>query len=142
VILGCLIVFGMVYSWGPTGTYLVSDVLLAPDTLVFAGIEFQTTNNTKVSVTPEAYQRLYALIANDRSVSESSDRFDGSRTGRLTLWVRPEGSRAAEIFQEVDFPLQGNLYRIERHGAQATEWIYFEHADISHLVNQLFVEPR
>lgn len=151
ICLGCLIVFAMVFSWGPDGSYAVSDVLLAPQTLSqlayddaskeqksFDGVDFQGR-----PVSLDTYQRFYSLIEKDRSLAETpSHPFNASDT--LTLWVRSKAaaSSSRQAFQQVEIDSQGNLYRIEKYGSSIPQWLYFERPGIGKNTQQIFMESR
>lgn len=155
ICLGCLIVFAMIVSWGPDGSYGASDILLAPETLsklafddtdrpqIFDGVEYQGQ-----PVALDTYQRFFSLIEKDRSLpivdEATTHRFDASDGQQITIWVRAKTSSSSsrQVFQQVDVSPRDHLYRIEKYGASPPQWLYFEHPGISEQTRQIFAGSR
>jgi hypothetical protein len=138
----------MIYHYGPSGRYLVSNILLAPETLpllsykesskttgkqnllVFSDIEFAYWLSKPKSwqlynATIASYQQMYEIIKNDSSVGEPADevksRFQSSPPATLTLRVRnseANKSQQSKGFQAIQFASDSDYYRIELHGEQ------------------------
>jgi hypothetical protein len=165
-VLGAAALVGfMLYSYGPSGSYQISHVLLKPELifkLSFSGIdprsnrnahflfdrlEFSSYNEStrtikKWTITPEAYAKFYALVANEKSLATVDEsllnRFN--HPARLILYVKTENS-SAKPFQEIDFENGGDYFRVELHEASAqTRWAYFYSPSITRHVLQLFTE--
>lgn len=158
-----LIVGLMVRSWGTTGRYPLSSVLLAPDVLprlafiemganpgrmTFDRIEYRYFNAEQASwrvvpVMADVYERIYALMSDDVSLAtpeeENAARFHAVNPSQLSIWVKPAGSSAAQsrILQDVHFSSDGSLYRVELRGQLSGQWVYFEHPGIQQAVREL-----
>lgn len=140
--------FMMINYYNPSGSYLVSNILLSPETLpllnykevnpttgkathlVFNDLEFaywqpKLRNWQRVSVTQSAYQQFYRSIQSDSSLDDTaaniSDLFYVAPPATLTLSVRAvDESRSSnnKVFQTVQFAAEGNYFRIELHEQQ------------------------
>lgn len=113
----CALAAFMLYYYGPSGQYLVSNTLLSPDVMamlsymdtnaktggstrfVFNGIEYAYYDTMsrewrKVPATQEAYERFYNLVASDKSLAEVPEDiislFNRGHPASLVLTVRTE----------------------------------------------------
>ncbi len=164
--LGILMVVAMVYWYGPTGSYKLSNVLLSPSTTeglryqhdhmryVFHQVQFlyrnpDSKNWEKLTLTPETYGHIYALIQKDISFAGVPPKveqiFSHSHPAALVLSVRPEFSNSQGMqyhtFQEVN--VLDDHYRVELHveGADSS-WAYFEHPGIlSQIIRTVGEQP-
>lgn len=162
--------FMMINHYGPSGKYLVSNILLAPETLpllnykevnpatgkmtnlVFNGLEFaywqpKLRNWQRMSISQNAYQQLYRAIQNDTSLDDTaniSDLFYTAPPATLTISVHAADDNRntnSKNFQAVQFAAEGNYFRIELHEQQnSTNWAYFSHAAIYKEAMQLLSE--
>lgn len=152
--LGCLTVVGLIYYYGPSGSYQLRNVLLAPGTtqslrfsennktLVFHQVQFlyrdpDTRAWTRLELSIDDYAKVYALIESDVSISgdgtDYAPLFEQGQAASLILMLRPEQSyrpaTAYQPFQEVHF--SGDHYRVElRVEGEGRSWAYYKHDDI------------
>lgn len=133
----------MAYNWGPTGTYKLKNILLAPEGLkdlvyqevdnqtargprfVFDTIEFIHTDRQDGSwkqqnIKPFAYAHFFDLIRKEESLSRVTpsieEDFVISSTSRIQLMVKPERQlekQNSSVFQQVQFSASGDYYRVE-----------------------------
>jgi hypothetical protein len=161
VICALLLAGILIYYYGPSGKYLAGNTLLESnlattlsydDTniktggmsrFVFDGIDFSYHDKRGepqlIEISPELYQKLYRIIANDSSLLQipenTSTLFNKSDLNVLSIRVRTESHAGwqdeSKRFQEVQFSPQGNYYRIQLHEEDSSNrWVYFYHPDI------------
>lgn len=151
-----LIIGTVLFYYGPTGEYILKNILLAPDItkqltftskdsktgqvqrFSFDRIEFSFYNAAKkmkqnVKIDPRLYQEFYKMIENDKSLLDVPNQietlFDKS-AAMLTLYVHAEGSSEKKVFQQVHFSNNGDYYRIQLQDENAPKWIYYQHPHI------------
>lgn len=152
----------LLYYYSPSGRYIVKNALLAPELtttlmyndtnhktggssrFVFDGIEFsfydnQTKQQRNMQLTQEQYQKLYQLIASDKSLlnvpKEVISQFNKATNATLTIKVRTESHAAwqdeTKIFQAMRFVNDGDYFNIELHEEKsANNLVYFYHPGI------------
>jgi len=148
----------MIYYYGPTGRYLVSNALIAPDVAhamdyrdyaaakgkpvryVLNGFHFSYYDaaqhrQQRIEVDPAAYSAFYAMISGDKSLEEVSSaimsRFEDAFVASLTITVRPDDNAAAKVFQTVQLASKGDYFRIQLHQQGGLgDWVYFYHPGI------------
>lgn len=138
VFIAFVAVVGWIYYFGSSGTYLLHDVLISPETLerssfasyeaptkgvvpyTFDKIEFVTGKKrglTPIIVTPQAYSTFYKWVAGERSLPVITEEMKGSfnlSPDSLTIFVRLYGNSAAErVFQQIQFIEASDLFRIQ-----------------------------
>lgn len=139
----------MLHTYGPTGRYLLSSALLAPETLTelsagapknkkndrfqFDRIEIAKWNAVnkqwgRSHLSIEDYGKLYAIIANDISIVDVSDgivnEFSKPMPMRLSLFVKTSdaqgrSSTESKPLQVVEFAGKGDYYRVELRGEKS-----------------------
>lgn len=164
---------GFLYFYNPIGSYRAGNMLLDPAVItgmqyseaakrggdntpfIFAGIEYSYFNATQkrwdhASIPMDRYDRLYKLIANDRSmpdVTESArEAFRKGNLSGLVIRTRRDngGKTPPEDFLKVDFSSDGNYYKIELRavkGEKGTEdgYAYFYHEGIGTSAYAIFL---
>lgn len=161
-------VAGMVYYYGPDGSYQLNHVLLEPGNLArlnytdvnpatgrvarytFDRVDFSYVDAKKGKwqrheVGMEAFASFYSLIKGEKSVGDPAKvaaMFDRSAVAVLSLRVHlladPQKGGLKE-FQEVQFLENGDHYRVEVHsGEPSVVWAYFYHPGIYQKALQLF----
>lgn len=162
----------MILKYGPTGHYWVSNILIEPvvakemdyfepstgkgkpNRFVLNGFEFSyfdpaVKNFKKISIDLEAYENFYAMIGQEKSISDVPSEvisfFNDSSTATLTISVREAASSqsSTKVFQMVQFSQKDGYYRIQLHQQNSADnWIYFYHSGIYQSVMKLFTESR
>jgi len=115
VMIAFIVVVGLVYYFGSSGTYLLRDVLISPDALkrisftdynpdsgdqsrfVFNKIEFVRAESRgkgwgRYAVSKQSYEAFYKLISNERSIPQISNemilQFDRIVPSTLTIFIQ------------------------------------------------------
>ena len=157
----CLVATYFVYFYGSSGRYSTQSTLLAPnvieqlnyndfnpktssaDRYIFKKIEFEYYLPedgkwyTKQIDIP-TYNKLYQLIGGDQSIADTGAEIESlfnQKSARFILTVTTESNAQwqndTKVFQEVQFPLVGDLYRVQLHeNNSGTQWAYFSHPKI------------
>lgn len=137
---------GGAYCHDRRGVYTLANVLLAPEMMGdtklfdrdpsthierewrFDQIEVATSDGATYPLSGEAYGRLYALVAKQRSGPATPELFE--KGYKLSLTFSPAGRYAASyeprLFQEVEIAPDGDHFRVELviDGAER-RWAYF-----------------
>lgn len=157
----------LVINYGPSGRYLVKNVLLSPDLVstlaytdnnrktggssryVFDGIEFtyHTPAENKLQtlyIDPHTYEKFYRMISSDKSLAEVPPQFNQSKTAALLIKARTESHAEwqdeTKIFQEVRFFPDQDYYQIQlRDHAMADPWVYYYHPQIYQKALNIFI---
>jgi hypothetical protein len=160
------------YYYGPSGTYLLKNVMVSPDMIngpsfddrnpatgkvtkfVFSQIVFSYWDQGQRKwhrsfVSVDDYRLFYDKFADMKSLEADTaavSTFLSSPPAKLTLHARlsdKDANKTEKAFQEVQFSYEGNLFRVELH-TQATghEWAYFYHPHIYQEVLSLFENFR
>ncbi|MGZ3633393.1 MAG: hypothetical protein ACXU9U_02905 [Parachlamydiaceae bacterium] len=154
IITSLLMTAWMVRSYGPTGTYSLKNVLLAPQTmfamtsspLVFDHIEyaawdFSTHRWNRKTETIEEYQSLFAKLENrqnEPSIAQAEEAFSRQDPTILTILVRFQNA-SLQTFQKIQ--LVSDYVRVELHADQLNEkskWVYFYYSPIHKLATSIF----
>lgn len=163
VMFGCLAAVFMVINYGPSGNYLLSNVLLSPQVVealngnpfVFEHLEYsQWDAGSKQwrtqDISLEHYKMFYELVKSDQSLETTLpdvlDAFYRVHPSSLTLFVRAESDPHSRIkpFQVVQFADRKDYFRVELHVDavdESAKWAYFYHPDIGSKVKVLFSKP-
>lgn len=149
----------MVSGYGPSGNYLLRNVLLSPqiaETLsgqpvVFDHLEFSEWNAqnkiwNKSQIDLSRYNKFYSLVADDQSLevlsSEIVEAFYGVNPSVLTLYVRAaKESSNVKPLQVVQFANGKDYFRVEMPIDTLDEnakWAYFFHPSIQSQIQVLF----
>ncbi|MCB1136655.1 MAG: hypothetical protein KDK78_10330, partial [Chlamydiia bacterium] len=144
VVVGFGTVAWMIYYYGPTGIYVLENILLAPATLKalnysdidpstgrsaryqydridFSYVDVGTRRWTRSDVDMETYAEVYRILKADKSVEDrqaSEQLFDRHGIAVLALRVHLYGQaerKGQRTFQEVQFIDEGDDYRVEVH---------------------------
>jgi hypothetical protein len=121
VLAACIISGILLYKYGPTGVYTVTDALIDPtlattldyndhnditngkDRFVFNGIEFsyydsKENKQKKINISSESYKKFYNMISLDKSIlnipPEISNLFNPANAAILNINVRTESHAA------------------------------------------------
>lgn len=155
ILAACLFAGYMLYTYGPTGQYLLSNVLLDPaiaqslafndsslgrgeqGRLLLDSFQYRTYNKKgqywdNVRISADKYSAIYHLLQNDYSLTESTQNLDkeffNSKAPSIAIYVRSPNNQEPIIFQEVAFLPQKNLYRVGLRGKDSIEqFAYFSH---------------
>lgn len=152
----------MVVYYGPSGTYLLKNVLLSPEMaetlndspIIFERLEFSHWDASSKQwsmqeVNLSQYKTFYKLVQGDQSLEsalpEVIDAFYRVHPSSLTLFVRTVANPHALIkpFQIVQFAERKDYFRVELHVEtpdESTRWAYFYHPDIESQVKDLFTQ--
>jgi len=150
-----LVVVGLVYYFGSSGTFLLRNEMISPEALErisFSEIEFTRAGKEKKNwghfkVSMSAYRAFYKLVFSERSIPVLTDamiaQFNSIRPSTLTILVRSRDNEEADckekILQEIQFVDSEGLFRIRFFSPQALEeWIYFRYPGIYEHVLELF----
>lgn len=139
VFVAFLVVVGVVYYFGSSGTYLLRNILVSPETLekvsfkdydpqtgkqgrfVFNKIEFvragmQGREWGRFAVSKQSYAEFYRRVSSQRSIPMLTDeivaQFEQIAPSTLTIFARM-GENGETIFQQVQFLDQGDLFRVQ-----------------------------
>lgn len=165
----CALAWLMIVYYGPSGSYLVRNALLSPDliqnltynetlskngassTYVFDKIEFSYFDETekkwiKLIVPIELYRSFYQRIESEKSLLDMPDDVVNetfkNTPASLSLIVHAQNNSVmTQTFQEVQFPKNGDYYRItlrEQTSKPSGSWIYYYHPGIYKEALQLF----
>ncbi len=168
VFLAFLIVVGLVYYFGSSGTYLLRDVLISPDALkrisfsdydqetgerspfVFNKIEFIRAESRgrewgRYAVSKESYEEFYNLVSHERSIPQVSDQmieqFETIVPSTLTIFVQARDNKGT---RENGFIFQ-RVEFLDREDVFRVQmrdsqgsWIYFSYPGIYNKVVELF----
>lgn len=153
-----------IYNYGPSGKYVVDQVLLNPtvledlnyndnnpkiahdDRYIFDAVEY-VNGAQKVTLTKPQYEQVYAALQGRQSLDsteELEEQFSkGETPSSLTIYVKTESSSAwqkdVKIFQEVQFI--ENAFRILLHeNNPGGHWVYFDSPQIKQII-QSIVSP-
>jgi hypothetical protein len=160
VLLGCLGAAFMVMSYGPSGNYLLKNVLLSPQVaetlkgnpVILERLEYSHWDAVKKqwrtqSISFEQYQAFYELVNGDQSLivtPEILDAFYRTHPSSLNLFVRSETDphSRSKPFQRVQFADNSEHFRVELHmdvKDESEKWAYFYHPnlDATALLTQL-----
>lgn len=127
VVVAALVVVGLIFYFGASGTFKASELLISPDKLAdlkykieFVQVDANGKGWGRHAVSLESYKMFYDEIASLRSIPELNDevvnQFRLITPSTLTI-TAPQDS----LFLQVQF--QGSLFRIS-HGEE--QWVYFE----------------
>lgn len=160
VLFAFAIVIFFLVNFGPTGRYALPSALIEPpllkqlnyndynpiinrdDRYVFNKLVYE-----KKDISVSAFEKLYREIKNDVSVyevdPELEKQFRPPVRGTLIVYVHTESGsewqKDSKIFQEVQFDMEGNYYRVQLHEQNPkVHWVYFYHPGISKLAEQIF----
>jgi hypothetical protein len=123
-----LAVVGLIYYFGTSKTYLLSDILVSPKALekAVSKLEFTDKGGIHLFVSLPAYAEFYDDISSERSVpvltQEMTSPFNVATPSTLTI-------RAGKLFQQVQFVKGLELFRVLQPGSLG-EWIYFRYPEI------------
>lgn len=164
----------MLYQYGPTGRYVAGAALLSPDVMqkinykdshlqtgkgvsfTFNSVEFSYFDpvdhqQKTTTATPEAYQKLYNLIANSQSLPETTNQviqeFEPmNKPATLMITMRTDVSDVSKpvtkVFQLVQFS-NTDHFRIQLRGTEVTgQWAYFYHPQIFQEAIRLLSQPQ
>ncbi|PJD95661.1 MAG: hypothetical protein CK425_08135 [Parachlamydia sp.] len=152
----------IIYSSSGTGHYTLSNILLSPEViqhfssltekerskhispLQFNRIDLSFFNpethlwQTK-EISTEDYQKIYTLIASDKSIESPSDAvinaFREPPPVKLIIQIEEKSAKnftsVKSVFQEVDFAARGDFFRVQlREQGQEAQQAYFYHRAI------------
>jgi hypothetical protein len=152
VLIGTVGMFAIAYKFGPSGTYQVQNVLLAPETIPnlasspsgsgepafrFDSIEYLSYNDAtrtweSTPVDISTYKSFFSAIRYEESLKQVPDKvaalFHTGKNPRLLIKVQLAESATPDIpqvFQEVQFSNDGKYFRVQLYGKATTEWAYF-----------------
>lgn len=161
----CLFALVMLYYYGPSGRYIVKNVLLSPaliqnlsyqersiktekSTLFsFDTIDFSYYDNHKkvrIAIPVSKYAKFFDLINNELSLDEMTNHapnfFTEDKTSKLLIKVRAE-SNEQKIFQEIELTTN-DFYRIQLRvqAGTSTGWAYFYQPGIYQETLKLFIK--
>lgn len=173
VVCASLLAVLMLYRYGPTGHYVAGNALLSPAVIhqvnykdshpstgkgvsfVFNSIEFSYFDildhqQKRLTVSPEAYEKIYGMIANEQSLLEVTDKIQmGFETvnnpATMMIIMRTDLSDVSKpitkVFQLVQFA-NTDHFRIQLRGTDvAGEWAYFYHPQIYQEVIKIIGRP-
>jgi len=166
-------VFGIlyiIYSTSGPGNYTLSNILISPEViqrfsslsdkehskqlppLQFNRIDLSFFNPTThlwetKELSREDYQKLYTLIASDKSIDPPSDAINAFRQPppiKLIIQIEEKSTKnftsLKSVFQEVDFAAQGDFFRVQlREQGQDPQQAYFYHPAIYQTVIKTLV---
>lgn len=160
VLLGCLAAAFMVFYYGPSGTYLMKNVLLSPkvtepwngnpfylEQISYSHWDSAAKQWRDQDVSLKQYEAFYELVNEDKSLSTSlpevSEAFYRTHPSTLTLFIRSEkdSNSRSKPFQSVQFADRKDYFRVELHVDTPDEemkWAYFFHPGIENQVKELF----
>lgn len=141
-----VVVVGLVYYFGSSGTYLLRNVLISPEAL--ERVFFDGKGASKKAVSPQSYAAFYELVASERSLPHVTDgivaQFDQIVPSTLTIFrARDNSEKGDMVFQQIQFIDNGDLYRVQLRSLNQDkpiqeEWIYFRTPGIYKKVFKLF----
>jgi hypothetical protein len=164
-----LIVFLLVYFYGPWGHYSTRNVLIAPDilpeisyqasergqakkqTYLYDHLEFVYFDEEHLSwktlyISEDDYKKFYKLVSGMQSQDEIENILDyfAQAKAMLRIYTRPASdSSGVNIFQEIQFGSHGNHFRIEIHrDNEADSWAYFKYKGILKIAIDLFAKGK
>lgn len=157
-----LLTWGMIYTYGPSGSHFARNVLLSPemmtisfpdvnsrsgevDHFIFEGMEFSYRDPTMDkmihrSIPIDLYEQFYHKIGAEKSLQNVSEdiKTDFGRSNPSTLVLKVKSNTSSQVFQEVHF-LPKDYYRIQlRQQGASDSWAYYYHPHIYDEVMQLF----
>jgi hypothetical protein len=163
----------MLYHYNPTGQYFAGNALLAPEVapvmaftdknpktggdsrFTFDRIEFSYFDPEKKgwqkrSIDLDTYAELYGLVAQERSVDETSEdvvlQFTQPNAALLILFVRTGTAgalqEASKPFQQIHFANEGDYFRVSVQEQGSTKWVYFRHPNIYQNALNLLTRPK
>ncbi len=151
VFVAAIVVVGLVFYFGSSGTYLLSNVLASPKSLAehevkldFVHIDLNGKGWNRYPVSLKSYTAFYDKVSSTRSIPNVTDemieQFHQTQSSSLTLYVQESG-----LYQQVDF-LPGDLFRLmlppKVDGSKSEEeWVYFHKGSIYTDITKLFVPP-
>lgn len=152
VLLGCLSAAFMVMNYGPSGNYLLKNVLLAPqvaetlngNSFILEHLEYSQWESSgkqwsTQNISLEQYKAFYQLVEGDQSLEAISpevlDAFYRTHPSSLSLFVRSESDPKSHIkpFQVVQFADNQEYFRVELHmdvKDENSKWAYFYHPNM------------
>lgn len=145
--------------YGPSGSYVLSQSLLNPETLkslnyndwnpktseqdrfIFDHILYESSGKPAKKVSIEQYKKIYQLLKSDTSTASSLAQYPAT-SPKLTLYVRTESPSKwqfdEKIFQQLQIDASGNFYRVELHEDNVgTHWVEFPHNNVKTSVEAL-----
>lgn len=155
-----LLIVGFVYYCGSSRSYLLSHVLISPDSLERVAWNAETSNRLEFvksetidrecdrhEVSLEKYRKFYDLVRDRKSDPQLGDvtfrQFEVASPTILTIFAQSKESEN-RIFQRIQF-LEGDFFRIELPQAlikneKSQEWTYFYYLGIYDKAIVLFEE--
>lgn len=148
-----------VMNYGPSGNYALEAVLIEPsmlrqlnyndnnprighsDRYIFQKIVWIGTDFSSKQIQPSAYEKLYAILQKDKSVSDPNvEKLFQGVNPKLVLWVHTESPSAwqndGKVFQEIEF--QKDYYRVSLHEASPKiAFAYFSHPGILESIQKM-----
>jgi hypothetical protein len=156
---GILLTYMMLANFGPSGQYIVSNILLEPSLVEkityqennsrysFDRIEFMFFNDKanrweSQKLNQATYGEIYQIIKGDKSIdkvaSDVQTLFYTSKPGSLTLVVHTENRDNTKVFQELQFEEHGDYYRIMlREDEPSQNWVYFNHPKVLEKIKKI-----
>lgn len=154
-----LIVLFFLFRYGPSGNFLASNLLLAPDKIneiklknhdktffIFNRLEyrfFDPKTNTwqTLPLTLENYDQIYKIISADESIDENKIKEIGlikdNFGSTLSIYLKDKKEDKEKIFQEILFYKEIPYYRIEHPTDSNHSWIYFKHKNIEEKISKV-----
>lgn len=142
-----LLAAALLHYYNPSGRYTAGNLLLAPAVLdklndkktapfLFDGIELMSYDAgkkqwKKSQVSKESYGAFYQSVSQDLSLESKPDLNQFNTPLKLQIKVKEEDQ--AKVFQELEVPEEGSLYRILVDG----DWVYFQHERIGQEAHHL-----
>jgi hypothetical protein len=154
-----LLTFLMLTNFGPSGSYIVSNILLEPSLVEkisyqemntryqFDRIEFMYFDHKWISLKLDAktYRKIYDVLKGDKSVTnvpqDIQTLFYTSKPASLALVVHSENRENTKVFQELQFEERGDYYRILlREDDPSQNWVYFYHTKVLEQIKNIVKE--
>jgi hypothetical protein len=154
-----LLAYLMVANFGPSGSYLVGNILLEPSLVEkisyqemntryqFDRIEFMYFDHKwkSLKLDEKTYRQIYDVLKGDKSVSNVSqdiqNLFYTTKPASLALVVHSENRENTRVFQELQFEDRGDYYRILlREDDPSQNWVYFYHTKVLEQIKNIVKE--
>lgn len=157
--------FFFLYTYGPSGVYIVKNVMLSPSFIEKISFDSQTVSGKserlhydkteffywqpekmiwiKKPVTLEAYQKFFTQHEDEKSIAVSDKILASFQTPPaaklISTVVNDDQSAPSKIFQEVHFAQSGGFYRVELIEQNSEiSWAYFYSPNIYQSVQETF----
>lgn len=148
-------------NFGPSGTYELGNVLLAPDVLkqlnyndwntkingqdrfIFDKIVYEGSLSQK-PVDLARYGKIYQLLKSDKSVTDETGSFSQD-ADKLVIYVRTESPSlwqfVSKVIGQVQFAKDGNAYRVLLHeDNKGAHFVEFHHKNVKEQVDAIINE--